>query len=382
MTGNSAQGAGGPSTEFAPFEREPLQGVLRQFEALSRSPLLIDTLQAMPTPCMILNKERQIVFANSAFLRVSGADDLSAAHGLRLGEALDCLHASERHEGCGTTEFCRACGAVCSILTSQQGTKDVQECRIIRRGNADALDLRVWATPITVDSEMYTMFMATDISDEKRRASLERIFLHDIVNTASAIAGFSELLEDGVAEDTGQVVKKIKVLSRRLIEEVDAQRQLVAAERGALSVTRSPIETLELLDEIIAQQSSTARGRRIKISPASRSVRFTSDRVLVRRVIGNLLKNALEASAEEETVTMGSGQTSDGVEFWVHNPGTMARDVQLQIFQRSFSTKGAGRGLGTYSVRLLTQRYLKGSVSFSSSREEGTTFRVAYPYDL
>jgi signal transduction histidine kinase len=57
----------------------------------------------------------------------------------------------------------------------------------------------------------------------------------------------------------------------------------------------------------------------------------------------------------------------------------MPRDVQLQVFQRFFSTKGAGRGLGTYSIRLLTERYLKGNVSFTSSPEEGTTFRVCYP---
>jgi sensor histidine kinase regulating citrate/malate metabolism len=49
------------------------------------------------------------------------------------------------------------------------------------------------------------------------------------------------------------------------------------------------------------------------------------------------------------------------------------------IFQRSFSTKGFGRGLGTYSIRLLTERYLKGSVSFTSSALSGTIFRVRYP---
>jgi signal transduction histidine kinase len=66
----------------------------------------------------------------------------------------------------------------------------------------------------------------------------------------------------------------------------------------------------------------------------------------------------------------------------VHNPGFMTRDVQLQVFQRSFSTKGAGRGLGTYSIKLLTERYLKGTVSFTTDPEAGTTFRVRYPLTL
>ena len=57
----------------------------------------------------------------------------------------------------------------------------------------------------------------------------------------------------------------------------------------------------------------------------------------------------------------------------------MPPKVQLQVFQRSFSTKGLGRGLGTYSMRLLTQRYLGGTVSFSSKEGEGTEFRARYP---
>ncbi len=370
------------STECAPSERRPLPDILRQSEILSKAPLLIQTLEAMPILCLILNKERQIVFANRAFLSVLNVDDLSAVSGLRPGEALGCLHAFERHEGCGTTDFCETCGAVRAILTGQQGTPDVQECRIIRRGNADALDLRVWATPITVDRDTYTMVTATDISDEKRREVLERIFLHDITNTASAIFGCSEFLEDSSKGDSDTFTKRIQLLSARLIEELNAQRQLIAAEKGSLALNPSLIETSELLDEIVAQQSNNTRGRYIRISPASKNVTFTSDRVLVRRVIGNLLKNALEASMDGETITLGSERTQDGVQFWVHNPQGMERDVQLQMFQRSFSTKGAGRGLGTYSVRLLTQRYLKGSVSFSSSSEEGTTFRVTYPYDL
>ena len=382
LTGKTVSDADRPSTEFAPFGRRAMQDTSRQSDALSKASLLTRTLDAMPTLCMILNQERQIVFANRAFLRVLGVDDPSSVRGLRPGEALDCLHAIERHEGCGTTEFCRTCGAVKAILASQQGTEDVQECRIIRRGDADVLDLRVWATPVTVGRETYTMFTAADISDEKRRAVLERIFLHDIVNTASAIVGCSEVLEDGSAEDLDKFVKRIQLLSVRLIEEVDAQRQLIAAESGKLSVNLSPIESVRLLEEMVGQYSGNARGRFIRISPASKNISFTSDRVLLRRVIGNLLKNALEAARDGETITLGCGHAENGVEFWVHNPGTMERDVQLQMFQRSFSTKGAGRGLGTYSVRLLTQRYLKGAVSFTSSLDEGTTFRVTYPYDF
>jgi signal transduction histidine kinase len=38
-----------------------------------------------------------------------------------------------------------------------------------------------------------------------------------------------------------------------------------------------------------------------------------------------------------------------------------------------------GRGIGTYSAKLITERYLGGSLSFTSSEDEGTTFAVTLP---
>jgi len=58
----------------------------------------------------------------------------------------------------------------------------------------------------------------------------------------------------------------------------------------------------------------------------------------------------------------------------------MPEAVRLQVFQRSFSTKGGrGRGVGTYSARLLAERYLGGRLSFSSVAGQGTTFVLDLP---
>jgi signal transduction histidine kinase len=66
----------------------------------------------------------------------------------------------------------------------------------------------------------------------------------------------------------------------------------------------------------------------------------------------------------------------------VHNPAYIPRNVQIQLFLRSFSTKGAGRGLGTYSLKLLGERYLGGHVSFVSDEQEGTVFTLTVPDTL
>ena len=49
------------------------------------------------------------------------------------------------------------------------------------------------------------------------------------------------------------------------------------------------------------------------------------------------------------------------------------------IFSRTFSTKGFGRGIGTYSVKLFTEQYLKGKVEFVSESGIGTVFTLVLP---
>ena len=367
------------TTLFAPSPRRPREEAVLRFNDIGRNPLVRQLLDAVSEACVILNRERQIVFANEALTQLLKAKDPLVLCGLRPGEALHCVHALERHEGCGTTEFCRTCGAVNAILRSQAGAVDVQECRI-SQADGNALDLRVKARPISINGEEYTLFSAIDISDEKRRKALERIFFHDLLNTAGALDGFSELLGTPSKEQE-RCVTSIRALSKRLLEEIAAQRELLAAEGNELVVEAGFINSRECIESIVSQHDGEAYRKKcvLRIDPESTHATFRSDPVLLRRVIGNLLKNAVEASIEHDVVTVGCRSGRGAVEFLIHNPRAVPHEVQLQIFQRSFSTKGTGRGLGTYSAKLITERYLKGRISFASSTEEGTTFRVSYP---
>lgn len=92
-----------------------------------------------------------------------------------------------------------------------------------------------------------------------------------------------------------------------------------------------------------------------------------------------MLKNALEAAEKGEKVQLGCKTKNGSVEFWVHNNQVIPGEDQLKVFKRSFSTKGRGRGLGTYSMKLLTEKYLDGKIEFTSKPGQGTTFRAVYP---
>jgi signal transduction histidine kinase len=372
------------STDFLPAERTPPEEIKKAFHAISSHSLLTQLLDAMPMICLLLNKERQIVFANKATVAFLELEDRYALSGLRPGEALHCVHAFERDDGCGTTAYCRMCGTARALRNQHGWHEDSYECSILRSNGMEALDLRVSSVPINIDRRPFIVFTMIDISHQKRRSALERIFFHDILNTAGTIRGFSELLADRTGDDAKKHLGLIRQLSTRLVEEIEGHRELRAAENNELQVRPAAMNARKLLEEIEQQYQGQppGKGRHVHMAPEAEEVSLTSDPVLLRRAIGNLVKNALEASLKDGVVLVGAKAADGGVEFWVRNSEPMDPEVQLQVFQRSFSTKGSGRGLGTFGVKLITENYLKGKVSFESSPETGTVFRITCPKDF
>lgn len=370
-------------TRFSPAERGSREMIDRQAAMFFDAVLTTEVLEAMPEVVTVLNGYRQIVYANRKLLDMLGITHMTTVLGQRPGEVLSCAHAAESDGGCGTTEFCSTCGAVKAILVSQAGQANMQECRITRV-NGDALDLRVYATPLEVKGEQFTVFSVLDISAENRRQVLERVFFHDLLNTAGGIMGFAELIKMSPPADVLEYTDSIHDVATTLVEEIRAQKTLVAAETNELSVSPEVVSVQQILQEVMDSYKAheVAQGKTLVNNAECPPVEMVTDKSLLKRVLGNLLKNALEASPAGGTVSTGCRMDGDGVEFQVHNETVMPRDVQLQVFQRSFSTKGAGRGVGTYSIKLLTERYLKGKVRFTSAEGEGTTFYARYPLVL
>jgi hypothetical protein len=377
-------GAGGAATQFAPAERAPAGEVQERFKRLSAAPLLRGLVDAVPSLFLVLNRHRQIVFVNRAALDFLGLRDAGDALGLRPGEAVGCVHSDETEGGCGTTYFCGECGAVNAILAGIGGNADVRECRITRSGGREPLDLRVWATPFPYQGESFTIFVAVDIGHEKRRRALERLFFHDVLNTAEGLVTLSSLLKDATAEEYRGFVPLLPQMVRKLVEEILAQRDLAAAENHELRVHPRPVDTRAFLEGLVAQYRNhpSAADRDLRVSPDAAAVTFRTDPLILGRVVGNMILNALEAAPAGQVVTVGCEADDNEVRLRVHNLGCMSESVQRQVFQRSFTTKELGRGLGTYSMKLLSERYLNGNVSFTTSPKQGTTFTARYPRGL
>lgn len=370
-------------TRYASAERASDEELKRQINLVSQHPMIKDIFDAMPVFVAILNHQRQMVYANKAFRDYFEANKIVEFKGKRPGEAVNCIHSAESPGGCGTADSCTVCGAVNAILLSQSTGKAQMECRITLE-NGDPLDLMVMANQYIIEGNEYTVFAASDISDQNRRKALERIFFHDLLNITGALKGFLEILNDASENEREEYISFSRNIAEHLIEEILAHKELTQAEDSELKTYVTAFTTKAILNEIavLYEKHMVSLGKKIIVSPEADDLTIQTDKTLLRRIIGNLVKNALEAIADGETVILNCTRMEDMVEFSVWGNSIIPKPVQLQIFQRSFSTKGKGRGLGTYSVKLLTERYLLGKVRFTSEREKGTTFYVKIPVKI
>lgn len=348
--------------------------------------LLFTILDAIPHFAMVLNSERQILAANTRTLSTFSREDLGSLIGKRTGEAIGCLFDREGTDGCGSGPHCGTCGALRSILESQQLMQPVtRECSILLRDDiGTAMDLEVVSTPTVIEGIPVVICIFKDISAEKRRDVLERVFFHDVINTAGGIKGISSLLVEGknLDEVKEQEYKQwLLDLSDRLIDEILLQRKLVAAESGAFKPEMMLVSVPKLLEDVwcLYTGHEVAEGRTLCLGEVA-GCHIVSDGAILRRILGNLVKNALEATPPGGTVTLSAREADGEVRFSVHNPGVIPQEVAMQLFRRSFSTKsGTGRGIGTYSIKLFGERYLGGKVSFASNAGTGTSFRFTLP---
>ena len=157
-------------------------------------------------------------------------------------------------------------------------------------------------------------------------------------------------LENEDLEDLKDALETAAEAADRLMAELEQHRVLMLAENRELKAVWRELNSVEILQEAVdcLAGHAVASGKRLTVDRGCASCAITSDRVLLGRVLVNLLKNACEASQAGEEIKLGCRENGAGLEFWVNNPAVMLPEVQLQIFNRSFSTKGSDRGLGTY----------------------------------
>ncbi len=369
-------------TFFAPPGRTGEKELARQLDLVASSGLVSALLHSVGMVLAVVNRQRQVVALNDAFLKMLGLDDPQRLLGMRPGEALKCVHAGEGPAGCGTTKYCPSCGAAAALVAClEEGVPAEKICALRARRNGGHVDLAfsVRSCPLTLEGGRYGLLFLEDITRRERWAALERSFFHDVNNLLNVLKGASEMLAE---EDPSELAGMVRQAVTRLTGEVAIQRQLVGSGDFSYRPDWRRIPAGSVLKELAAlfANHAAARDREIVTGALGREAWIETDPALLLRVLGNMVINALEATGPGGKIRIWTEIRDRRLSFLVWNAGEIPPDAVLRMFQRSFSTKdGPGRGFGTYSMKLFGEEILKGKVDFTTSAEAGTVFRFTCP---
>jgi len=333
---------------------------------------------------LVINPQRQIVAINKTLLQRLGVTDPQGALGQRPGEALGCVFAEDGADGCGTGTTCSSCGAALAILASQEhGEQATRECIMTatRDGEERSFEFMARCTPLHGEEGSFSILTLQDISVQRRLELMQGLFLHDLMNVLTSLVIAADELRESCEPSGAGLADDVTRLASRILDISRTQRDLLLVETGGYKGERVTVSLTDLAGDLqaIFDRDELLQDRRLELSPTPAGVHLTTDRSLLLRVLGNMIKNALEASPEGSVVRVRFAHEDDRVEFLVWNAGEIPSEIAGRVFQRCFTTKpGRGRGLGAYIMKLFGERCLGGDLSFTTG-SEGTTFRLALP---
>ncbi|MFH1842284.1 MAG: HAMP domain-containing sensor histidine kinase [bacterium] len=372
-------------THYAPPGRSNDNELQREVETASSNAVIDGLLTVVSGLLAVLNEHRQIVALNEQLLEMLGVGDAQEVLGLRLGEAIQCVHADKSPGGCGTTEFCSTCGAAIAIVSSLGLNKSVERtCAVSVEQNGTPRDLflKVRAAPLTFGETRFILLFLQDISRQQQWVAFERTFFHDLNNLTAGLVGRGELIAYEEGQSVHRIAQEMSQLAIRISREIAIQKSLSRSERPIYDIVSQDFTLDEVCQElhIVFDDHPAANGITLAWPPRIPEAQLRTDLSLVIRILTNMIINALEATETGGEIALNIAADQNTVTFSVWNRAAIPDDVRRRMFQRNYSTKNEdGRGLGTFAMKLFGERILGGKVSFSSSEREGTLFEFRLP---
>ena len=211
---------------------------------------------------------------------------------------------------------------------------------------------------------------------------------HELRTPLTLIAGPTEqLLEDKTVQGTHRrmlqmVERNTKILIQLVSEILDFRK--VQNNKAVLKLNRFNLaETLRLWADDFGAVTSR-KGITVKVDAPADAADTTviADRDKLARVFFNLMSNAVKYTPQDGTITITLRHNDGSFFFTMNNDSvkTISKDDLPHIFERFYQPKGSigGTGIGLALVKANVDLH-HGSISATSSQEEGTTFSITLP---
>jgi signal transduction histidine kinase len=221
------------------------------------------------------------------------------------------------------------------------------------------------------------------------REEVESIMRHDLKAPLCIIIGAPELIRmtpGKLTEEQSEWLKNIESAARRMLDMINRSLDIFKMEQGMYTLHLEAIDLLSVAQEVISHNTALMSAKdlavdmRVDDHPVTKTDAFVvrGERLLCYSMLGNLLKNALEASPIGEVVTI-RFENADPMRVSLRNRGSVPESIRDRFFQK-FSTAGKkhGTGLGAYSARLIAE--LHGArISVDTSVPDFTTIVIGFP---
>lgn len=320
----------------------------------------------------------RIAWVNRAFWVAFGGEENVA--GRTLCDVVQCRYA-EPGGVCGAASACGGCGWFQAASACQRGGETRTECRVLsRRGEAFDFEVTVVALQGQVSGPV-GLCALRDLAAQKRLRILERSFFHDVTNFAAGIRGLCEVVAGAPGGPDRELMALLHGSAEKMVDEIQRLRLLRTAESGGLVATNAVLDVGALLRRVVTRFADETVSRHLEVAVEDRSggARVAADHEFLYVVLCDGFQNAVEASGRGDRVTLTCAATAGEVVFRIGNPAVLSDEARAHVFERSFTTRGAGKGVGAYRAKLLCEHGLGGKITVSSRAPEGTVFSVALP---
>jgi signal transduction histidine kinase len=202
--------------------------------------------------------------------------------------------------------------------------------------------------------------------------------------TAAAVALQQEHRDESEYRETLKIVEQ---QAARLSRVVNDMFMLARADAGNYPVRIVPMYLDELIDEVVRAARIVASTKQVSIeTTVVPSAAFNGDEELIRRMIGNLVDNAVRHTPPASTVRVELDETDAGYAIAVKDQGPgIPPEIRSQIFERFFradvarpASSNDGAGLGLALARWIARTH-GGDVVLARSSQSGSTFVVSLP---
>jgi PAS domain S-box-containing protein len=223
--------------------------------------------------------------------------------------------------------------------------------------------------------------------EEKRRDHFLGIASHELKNTLAGIKSYTQLLERKLKEDpkNSEYLTRIDINTNRMKRLIDDLIDMTKLRAQKLTLIRNSFEINQLVKEVVEEIQLTTKTHTL-IFHEGAPVFLSADRMRIRQVVMNLLKNAVKYSKGASKVIVTTKNLDSFMRVSIQDFGTgIRKENQDKIFQLFYrveeeTSRTNGLGVGLYISNEIIKMH-GGTIELKSSLGKGSTFSFLLPIE-